>query len=572
MPRQTVKVVRLGELLLNAGVITQQNLETALQDQKISHLRLGEILIKGGYLTENNLAEALCTQLELPFVSLVNTRPQQEALSLVPENIATRLKVLPLKIDDDGRLEVAMSDPMDTNAIDELNLLTNMEISIKVATSTDIQKALVSYYRVQTSVNDAMKDVLRQESEIAKSGDGVTISQTKAQDVTNISADAAPVVRLVNSILEQAVREKASDIHIEPSEGMTRVRFRIDGSLFSNLEIPANLHQPLIARIKILSGMDIAEKRRPQDGRILIQVSGSRIDLRVSMLPSIFGEKAVLRLLDQNSGRIGIGKLGFDSDQQRLLSSAIETSNGIVLVTGPTGSGKSTTLYSLLEQINEPTKNIITLEDPVEYTINGITQIQINEKIGFTFGSAMRSILRQDPDIIMVGEIRDTETAELAVRAALTGHLVLSTLHTNDAPTSVNRLVDMGIPRFLLASSLRAIVAQRLVKKLCPACRQKGFITAEQEKQSGIPEGTPVYTPRGCNECRLTGYKGRTVISEIMPIDHTLKKMINDGASEQELRDQASKNGMLSLRDDARRKVEDGITSLDEMLYTTLMD
>ena len=479
---------------------------------------------------------------------------------------------MPMKLVGIDRMEVAMSDPMDTYAIDELYMLTNRDIDIKVATSTDIHKAIMSYYRVQTSVHDAVADVMKQEREVGGGADVVAISQTRAQDVTDIAADAAPVVRLVNNILEQAVREKASDIHIEPGETQTRVRFRIDGTLFSNLEIPSNLHQPLIARIKILAGMDIAEKRRPQDGRILIKVADSKIDLRVSTLPSIFGEKAVLRLLDQSGGRIGIGKLGFDQDQQKLLHDAISASNGIVLITGPTGSGKSTTLYSLLEILNEPSKNIITLEDPVEFTIPGITQIQINERIGLTFGSAMRSILRQDPDIIMVGEIRDTETAQLAVRAALTGHLVLSTLHTNDAPTSINRLVDMGVPRFLLASSIRAVLAQRLVKKLDPLCRKNAVIDEVLSRETDIPVGTEVYKAGGCNECRMTGYKGRTVISEIMPVDHKLRTMINDGATEQELREQARKNGMLTLREDARKKVLEGITTTDEMLYTTLID
>lgn len=572
MPHQQVKILRLGELLLDAGVISQANLDAALREQKASHLRLGEILIKDGYLTENNLAEALCSQLDLLFVSLATVRPQQEALALIPENVASRLNVIPLELKGNDKIVIAMSDPMNTYAIDELTLLTNRDIEIRVATSTDISKALVSHYRVQTSVQDAMADVIKQERDAGIAPDVVTLSQNAAQDVTNIAADAAPVVRLVNNILEQAVREKASDIHIEPAENHTRVRFRIDGALFQSLEVPSNLHQPLIARIKILSGMDIAEKRRPQDGRILIKVAGARIDLRVSTLPSIFGEKAVLRLLDQQSGRIGIGSLGFDADQQRLLNDAIGASNGIVLVTGPTGSGKSTTLYSLLEILNDPAKNIITLEDPVEYTIPGITQIQINEKIGFTFGSAIRSILRQDPDIIMVGEIRDTETAQLAVRAALTGHLVLSTLHTNDAPTAINRLVDMGVPRFLLASSLRTVVAQRLVKKLCQHCRQARYVDEELENETGIPIGTRIYAPRGCNECRLTGYRGRTVISEIMPVDQKIIAMINAGASEQELREQARRNGMLTLREDARKKVEAGITSTDEMLFNTLME
>ena len=572
MAKREMKFLRLGELLLNSGVISEANLNAALKEQKASHLRLGEILIKEGYLTENHLAEALCQQLELEFVSLTNYRPQQEALALVPENVAVRLNVMPMKLVGIDRMEVAMSDPMDTYAIDELYMLTNRDIDIKVATSTDIHKAIMSYYRVQTSVHDAVADVMKQEREVGGGADVVAISQTRAQDVTDIAADAAPVVRLVNNILEQAVREKASDIHIEPGETQTRVRFRIDGTLFSNLEIPSNLHQPLIARIKILAGMDIAEKRRPQDGRILIKVADSKIDLRVSTLPSIFGEKAVLRLLDQSGGRIGIGKLGFDQDQQKLLHDAISASNGIVLITGPTGSGKSTTLYSLLEILNEPSKNIITLEDPVEFTIPGITQIQINERIGLTFGSAMRSILRQDPDIIMVGEIRDTETAQLAVRAALTGHLVLSTLHTNDAPTSINRLVDMGVPRFLLASSIRAVLAQRLVKKLDPLCRKNAGIDEVLSRETDIPVGTEVYKAGGCNECRMTGYKGRTVISEIMPVDHKLRTMINDGATEQELREQARKNGMLTLREDARKKVLEGITTTDEMLYTTLID
>ena len=572
MAHQQIKIIRLGELLPNAGVISQENLKAALAEQKVSHLRLGEILIKEGYLTENHLAEALAQQLDLQQVSMVKMRPQQEALALVPENVAARLNILPLELVGDDKIVIAMADPMDTYAVDELYLLTNREIEIRVATSTDIHKALVNYYRVQTSVHDAMADVMKQEQAVQSAPNIVTVSQTTAQDVTNIAADAAPVVRLVNSILEQAVREKASDIHIEPSDSMTRVRFRIDGTLFSNIEIPSNLHLPLIARIKILSGMDIAEKRRPQDGRILIKVAGSRIDLRVSTLPSILGEKVVLRLLDQSNDRIGMERLGFSDVQQEMLREAIRASNGIVLVTGPTGSGKSTTLYSLLEILNDPSKNIITLEDPVEFTIAGLTQIQINERIGLTFGSALRSILRQDPDIIMVGEIRDTETAHLAVRVALTGHLVLSTLHTNDAPTAINRLVDMGVPRFLLASSLRAVLAQRLVRSLCPHCRERLFVNAAMEAETGIPEGTAVYGPKGCPECRFTGYKGRTVIAEVMMIDNTLRAMINDGASEQELRDYARRFGMITLREDARRKVEEGVTSIDEMLFTTIID
>ena len=565
-----VRVMRLGELLINAGVITKANLEAALGEQKVSQMRLGEVLIKNGYLTELHLAEALCEQLELPFVSLIKTRPQQEALVLIPENVAVRLNVIPLDLPDDQHISLAMSDPMDALAIDEIRMLTRRDVDIKVATASDISKALSNYYRVQTSVHEAMADIMKQERTTA--GDSVTISASAAQDVSTIATDDAPVVKLVNSILEQAVREKASDIHIEPSDGVTRVRLRIDGTLFSNLEIPKNLHLPLIARIKILSGMDIAEKRRPQDGRILIKVSDKRIDVRVSTIPSMFGEKAVLRLLDQNSENVGIEKLGFEHELVSDLNNAIRSSHGIFLVTGPTGSGKSTTLYSLLEIINNPGVNIITLEDPVEFTIPGITQIQINEKIGVTFGSTLRAILRQDPDKLMVGEIRDTETAHLAVRVALTGHLVLSTLHTNDAPTAINRLVDMGVPNFLLASSLRGILAQRLVRKLCPNCKREHLLPDLAASEIGLPQGTKVYEPVGCPSCRFTGYSGRTVVSEFILIDSKLRDMINNAAPEHEIREYARKNGMKTLRESAIKKVLDGITSVEEMLCTTMID
>ena len=566
-----VRVMRLGELLINAGAITKANLEAALGEQKVSQMRLGEVLIKNGYLTELHLAEALCEQLELPFVSLIKTRPQQEALALIPENVAVRLNVIPIDIPDNQHIDLAMSDPMDALAIDEIRMLTRRDVDIKVATASDISKALSNYYRVQTSVHEAMADIMKQERSVTL-GDSVTISTSTAQDVSTIGTDDAPVVKLVNSILEQAVREKASDIHIEPSDGVTRVRLRIDGTLFSNLEIPKNLHLPLIARIKILSGMDIAEKRRPQDGRILIKVSEKRIDLRVSTIPSMFGEKAVLRLLDQNSENVGIEKLGFEHELVSDLNNAIRSSHGIFLVTGPTGSGKSTTLYSLLEIINNPGVNIITLEDPVEFTIPGITQIQINEKIGVTFGSTLRAILRQDPDKLMVGEIRDTETAHLAVRVALTGHLVLSTLHTNDAPTAINRLVDMGVPNFLLASSLRGILAQRLVRKLCPNCKREHLLPDLAASEIGLPQGTKVYEPVGCPSCRFTGYSGRTVVSEFILIDSKLRDMINNAAPEHEIREYARKNGMKTLRESAIKKVLDGITSVEEMLCTTMID
>lgn len=565
-----IRTLKLGELLVNAGAISPANLQAALGEQKVSHMRLGEVLIKNGYLTEMHLAEALSAQLDIPFISLVKERPNQNALSMIPENVAARLNVIPLSLTYDGRITVAMSDPMDTLAIDEINMLTNREVDIRIATASDINKALSTYYRVQSSVEDAVQDVMKQTASI--SGTTPIMSQMAPQDIATVNTEDAPVVRLVNSILEQSVKEKASDIHIEPTDSTTNVRMRIDGTLFLTTEIPKNLHAPLIARIKILSGMDIAEKRRPQDGRILIKVGGKKMDMRVSTLPSIFGEKAVLRLLDQDNEHIGIEKLGFEHDQAEKLRQVITAPHGIILVTGPTGSGKSTTLYSLLELINKPEVNIITIEDPVEYTIPGLTQVQINEKIDVTFGSALRSILRQDPDKLMVGEIRDQETAHLAVRVALTGHLVLSTLHTNDAPASINRLVDMGIPNFLIASSIRCIVAQRLVRKLCPNCKKEMNVTQEMAKEIKMPEGAKIYAPVGCASCRFTGYSGRTVIGEIMVIDTELRDMINNARPQHEIKDYAVNNGMETLRDIARKKVLDGTISVEEMLITTMFD
>ena len=565
-----IRTLKLGELLVNAGAISAANLQAALGEQKVSHMRLGEVLIKNGYLTEMHLAEALSAQLEIPFISLLKERPNQNSLSMIPENVAVRLNIIPLSLTYDGRITVAMSDPMDTLAIDEISMLTNREVDVRIATGSDINKALSSYYRVQSSVDEAVQDVNRQTASI--SGSTQIMSQSTPTDVSTVNSEDAPVVRLVNSILEQSVKEKASDIHIEPSDSTTKVRMRMDGTLFSTTEIPKNLHMPLLARIKILAGIDIAEKRRPQDGRILIKVSGKKMDIRVSTLPTVFGEKAVLRLLAQDNEHVGIENLGFNHEQAEELKQLVTVPNGIILVTGPTGSGKSTTLYSLLALINTPEVNIITIEDPVEYTVAGVTQVQVNEKIDLTFGSVLRSILRQDPDKLMVGEIRDPETAHLAVRVALTGHLVLSTLHTNDAAASINRLVDMGVPNFLLASSLRGIIAQRLVRKLCDKCKKESEVTEQMSHEIQLPQGTKIFSPVGCPSCRFTGYSGRTVIAELMIIDPTLREMINKASPQQEIKDQAIKNGMATLRDIATIKVLDGTISAEEMLLTTMFD
>ena len=554
---------RLDEILLADGAVGREALASALAEQKNSGANLCDILISSGCVTENRLALALSAQLELPLAAFGEIHPTAETLALVPESAARRLRIMPLALTG-GKISIAMTDPLDIEAEDEIRMLTGRDVKISVAAKSDIERAIVAHYRVKGSAKEASSSASAVEASIERHAEG--------RDVSLSDAEAAPVVRLVSSLLDQAVRERASDIHIEPLAGRTRVRFRIDGHLSSGADIPAELHQALTARIKILAGMDISEKRRPQDGRMLIKASGTDVDLRVSSLPSIFGEKLVLRLLRQGSAAASLASLGFDAKEINLLRDAINAPNGIVLLTGPTGSGKSTTLYSLLSMLNAPSKNIITIEDPVEYTIAGVTQVQINEKIGLTFGGALRSILRQDPDIIMVGEIRDSETARLAVRAALTGHLVLSTLHTNDAPSSVSRLIDMGVPPFLLAASLRAVAAQRLVRRLCPACRKRAAAPASFAQISGARECEEIFAPAGCAECRFTGYSGRTVIAEIMPVTKEIREMIYNGVTPGELRSKAMSLGMETLREAAVRKTLAGDTSAEETLFTTLTE
>ena len=561
MGRRQFGVSSLADILLDCGVLSRGELDAALAEQKRAGLRLDETLVRGGYATDNRIAAALSSRLGLPLLSFDEIHPTEEALALIPESAAARLCVMPLAAVG-GKISVAMADPLDMEAADEIRLITGREPEMSVAARGDLERAAIAYYRVKGSASEAAGSAPHE----------ITAARERSGDVSEAEAGAAPVVRLVNSLLDQAARERASDIHIEPSDEGTRVRFRIDGRLVRGAEISAALHPALAARIKILAGMDISEKRRPQDGRIFIKASGADIDIRVSSLPSIFGEKLVLRLLRQGGGAASLESLGFDAKQRELLQRAISAPNGIVLLTGPTGSGKSTTLYSLLNMLNDPSKNIITIEDPVEYTINGITQVQINEKIGLTFGGALRSILRQDPDIIMVGEIRDAETAHLAVRAALTGHLVLSTLHTNDAPSSVGRLADMGVPPFLLASSLRAVAAQRLVRRLCPSCRASAEVAAELAAASGLPQGAEIFAPSGCAECRSTGYSGRTVVAEIMPVSAQIAEMIYRNATAGELRREARRLGMETLREAAAKKVLSGETSAEEMLFTTLAE
>lgn len=547
---------RLGDILVQAGAIQANQLEGALKEQKRSGKRLGEILVSEGFLTEVKLAEALSTQLKLPMFTLTRYRPMPEAIKMVPRHVSERLQLIPLSIVEGDILLVAMANPLDLLAQDEVRMLTGRDLKIGITTLSEIRSNLDRLYNLQGNLEEAIIEVY---------GD----KEQPKEDLSEAKADDAPVIQLVSNLLEQAVREGASDIHVEPYEKTARVRYRVDGGLYTAFDYPVALHPAVSARLKIMAGMDIAERRRPQDGRILIKVSGRRIDLRVSMLPTMNGEKGVLRILDQESSAVGLERLGLEADDMEKIEIFCNTPWGIMLVTGPTGSGKSTTLYSILEKINKPDVNIITVEDPVEFSVAGINQVHVNEKAGLTFESALRSILRQDPDKVMVGEIRDQQTAQIAIRAALTGHFVLSTLHTNDAPSAATRMVDMGVPPFLVSASLTGIIAQRLVKKLCPFCKEEYELNPNLCDTFGLPHGTHAWKAKGCNECRQ-GYKGRKGIYEILMVDDDLRRMILEGASNMQIRHEAILKGMKTLRQSAVNNMVAGNTSIEEVFSNTL--
>ena len=550
------KQPRLGDVLIQAGAITKEQLAQALQLQKASGKRLGEIFISEGIISDTRLAEALSTQLRLPLFSLTRYHPMPEAIKMVPRAVAERLNLIPLTIVDDGLLLVTMSNPLDLLAQDEIRMLTGRNLKIGISTHEEIAKNLDRLYNLQNNLEEAIVEI-DPDTEVNKELDVAA------------SVEDAPVIQLVGNLLQQAVREGASDIHVEAYEKSARVRFRVDGQLYTAFEYPVSLHPSVTSRIKIMSGMDIAERRKPQDGRILIRVDGRRIDLRASILPTMNGEKAVLRILDQESSNVGLDRLGLEPDDMEKIKMFCEMPWGIMLVTGPTGSGKSTTLYSMLQRINQPDVNIITVEDPVEFSVAGINQVFVNEKAGLTFESALRSILRQDPDKVMVGEIRDQKTAQIAIRAALTGHFVLSTLHTNDAPSAATRMVDMGVAAFLVSASLSGVIAQRLVRRLCPLCREEYELAPKTCEELHVPVGTHAFRARGCNECR-NGYKGRRGIYEIMVLDDDLRRMVLEGASNLDLRKAAIEKGMKTLRQSGINAALAGFTSLEEVLTSTL--
>ena len=568
------KYLRLGELLVKEGLINEAQLEKAIALQRQEGGRLGEMLIKTGMVKEDQMVAVLGRQLNVPYFSLgtgmLKPAMDQGLERLIPHEFAMKNSVLPLSRTLRS-LTVAMSDPLDLILIDNLSRLTNCEVNPVIATKPDIAKAIEDFYGKSAMLKQAVDDsydVSLMEAAAADSGEEV-LDQELSLDKLVARAEEAPVVKLVDLIIRQAIDERASDIHIEPFKDKISLRYRIDGKLYEIPPPAKHLHLPIVSRIKILSKLDIAEKRLPQDGAFLVKIADRPIDIRVSVIPTIYGEKVVMRLLDRSQVVLDLTQLGFDSKQLEHIRKSINSPYGLVFLTGPTGSGKTTTLYAILSEIKSPAKNIITIEDPVEYKLDGINQVQIKPEIGLTFSTALRSFLRQDPDIMLVGEVRDLETAQICIRSALTGHLVLSTLHTNDAPTAVSRLMDIGIEPYMLAPSLLVVIGQRLVRKLCPDCKEAYEPTPEQLKSVKL-KAELIYRPKGCERCNNTGYKGRISISEVMIVNEEIKDLINQRASFQKIRDAAKANGMQNLYESGIKKVEEGVASLEDTLSVTL--
>ncbi|MDO8662293.1 MAG: ATPase, T2SS/T4P/T4SS family [Candidatus Omnitrophota bacterium] len=569
------KYLRLGELLIKEGLLSEVQLEKAIAAQRQQGGRLGEVLVKLGMVKEDQMVAVLGKQLNVPYFSLgtgmLKPAMDQGLERLIPQDFAMKNSVLPLSRTLRS-LTVAMADPLDLILVDNLGRLTNCEINPVIATKSDIVKAVEGFYGKSAMLQQAVEDSYDvSAAELASAG---TMSDEGTEQELSLDklvarAEEAPVVKLVDLIIRQAIDERASDIHIEPFKDKISLRYRIDGKLYEIPPPAKHLHMPIISRIKILSKLDIAEKRLPQDGALLVKIGERPIDIRVSVIPTIYGEKIVMRLLDRSQISLDLNKLGGDPKQLELIRKCIATPYGLIFLTGPTGSGKTTTLYAILNEIKSPTKNIVTIEDPVEYKLDGINQVQVKPEIGLTFSAALRSFLRQDPDIMLVGEVRDLETAQICVRSALTGHLVLSTLHTNDAPTAVSRLMDIGIEPYMLSSSLIAIIGQRLVRRLCLDCRE-AYEPKQDELKNIKLKAELIYKAKGCASCNNTGYKGRISISEVLVVNEEIKSLITQRAPFQKIRDVAKAGGMQTLFDSALKKVEEGATSLEDALSITI--
>ncbi|MGQ0722417.1 MAG: type IV-A pilus assembly ATPase PilB [Candidatus Eiseniibacteriota bacterium] len=561
---------RLGTLLLENRILTSEQLEQARKQQKSSGETLDTSLVKLGLMSEGDLLTVLSRIYDMPAVDLSNFDVDKASVDLLPSDVATKFGAVPIR--KVGRtLTLAMADPLNLYAIDDIKFIVGLEVQPVVAAESAIKKTIDRFYGSATALNDIMKDM--------EDGAGIEVVDDADQDDSEAldTGEDAPVIKYVNSLLAEAVTRRASDIHLEPFEKMIRVRLRQDGALYELSSPPLRMRAPITSRLKLMAELDIAEKRVPQDGRIKLRVQNRMVDLRVSTLPTIYGEKIVLRVLDQSNLNVNLESFGFQPESMKRFLKAIESPYGMVLVTGPTGSGKTTTLYSALSRINKPDVNIMTAEDPVEYNLVGINQVNVNEDIGLSFAIALKAFLRQDPNIVMVGEVRDLETGAIAVKAALTGHLVLSTLHTNDAPSSIDRMIDMGIAPFLVASSVNCIVAQRLLRRLCKSCREpmephEELLAELQLPRAALTKDTVIYRNKGCQDCHGTGYAGRTGVYEVFQLSARVRKMILDRASTGELKGVGMQEGMLSLRQDALRKMLLGETSPEEVLRETAAD
>jgi type IV pilus assembly protein PilB len=562
---------RLGDMLVTEGLITPEDLRRALNEQKGTSEKLGSLLVRMNLLTEEQLIAFLSRQYGIPSITLSQLDIDPEVLRLVPSQLAKRYEVIPIKRTGNA-LTLAMSDPTNVFALDDVAFLTNLQVLPVVASQGAIRKAIDRTYDSQaTAITNVLEELDQELTTVQLIGE-----DERAVDVIELKevVDDAPLVRLVNMVLVDAIQKGASDVHWEPYERVFRIRFRIDGVLHEMLTPPKRLEAAIVSRIKIMANLDIAERRLPQDGRIKLRYNRREIDFRVSILPTIFGEKAVLRILDKESLKLDLSELGFDEWSLSQFQASIRQPYGMILITGPTGSGKTTTLYSAIHTLNAPDVNIVTAEDPVEYNLKGVNQVQVNEGIGRTFAAALRSFLRQDPDVILVGETRDLETAQISIRAALTGHLVFSTLHTNDCQSTPARLTDMGIPPFLVSSSLLLIVAQRLARRVCPHCKEpydadEALLVPYGHVPTGIGH-TLLYKGKGCQQCNFTGMKGRVAIYEIMPVNDEIRDLILHAAPAAALGTAAAKLGMKTLRQAGLVKVLEGTTTVDEVLRVTL--
>ena len=551
------KKLRLGDVLVNSKAITNTQLLQALDMQKGSGKKLGEVLVEEGIVTEEQIAMALSTQLHIELIDLTTIAVSQDILDLIPVNVLKKNKIFPIEYADSMNvLRVAMADPMDMYAQDDISIITNCQVEPAVTTTRNIMLAIDKYYG-QDEVTTALEAYAKEKN-----------LNVEEVDAAEEDINSSPIVMLVKEMIDKAVRQRASDIHIEPAERKVRVRYRIDGALYEKAKYDINVLNAMVARIKIIGGMDIAEKRKPQDGRITQVVDRMEYDIRVSVLPTVYGEKVVMRLTSKTGLSREKSQLGLKPREMEQFDYILRNPHGILLVTGPTGSGKSTTLYTALSELNKEDVNIITVEDPVEANIDGINQVQVNPKAELTFATALRSILRQDPDIIMIGEIRDQETASIAVQASITGHLVVSTLHTNSSASTITRLEDMGIESYLIADSVIGVIAQRLVRRLCKECKKPKLATADEKEVMGcnMEEDVTIYEPCGCSKCDNTGYKGRIGVYEIMKMTPRLKTIISKRQGVDAIKEQALQEGMYTLRMSATEYVLDGTTSFEEMV------